>query len=63
MEAEGLAGPVTTLVGDVSSEDGVEPMVATSAWTGWARLDVVVNVAGVLSFSHTHERPSTSGTG
>jgi meso-butanediol dehydrogenase/(S,S)-butanediol dehydrogenase/diacetyl reductase len=54
VDAEGLAGPVTTLVADVSSEDGVRPMVA-AAVAELGRLDVVVNVAGVLSFSHTHQ--------
>lgn len=53
-DAEGLGGSVETLVGDVSSESGVESMV-TEAVGRLGKLDVVVNVAGVLSFSHTHE--------
>ena len=53
--AAGLSGSVSTLVGDVSSEGGVEDLVGEAiARTG--TLDVVVNVAGVLSFSHTHEQ-------
>ena len=52
---DGLAGSVSTLVGNVASEEGVADMVAeTLSRTG--SLDVVVNVAGVLSFSHTHEQ-------
>ncbi len=47
-------GSVSTLVGDVSSEDGVQRMVAESL-NRLGKLDVVANVAGVLSFSHTHE--------
>jgi NAD(P)-dependent dehydrogenase (short-subunit alcohol dehydrogenase family) len=54
MESEGLMGTVTTLVGDVGSEDGVTTMVSTAAGQ-LGGLDVVANVAGVLSFSHTHE--------
>jgi NAD(P)-dependent dehydrogenase (short-subunit alcohol dehydrogenase family) len=46
---------VSTLVGDVGSEAGVEQLVVESV-TLLGRLDVVVNVAGVLSFSHTHEQ-------
>jgi meso-butanediol dehydrogenase/(S,S)-butanediol dehydrogenase/diacetyl reductase len=54
VDAEGLLGSVTPLVGDVGSEAGVQRLVAESvALLG--KLDVVVNVAGVLSFSHTHE--------
>ncbi len=53
-ESTGLAGSVTTLVGDVSTEHGVTSMVDASA-DRLGGLDVVVNVAGVLSFSHTHE--------
>jgi meso-butanediol dehydrogenase / (S,S)-butanediol dehydrogenase / diacetyl reductase len=54
-EAEDLSGSVTTLVGNVGSERGVESLVADSV-TRLGTLDVVVNVAGVLSFSHTHEQ-------
>jgi meso-butanediol dehydrogenase / (S,S)-butanediol dehydrogenase / diacetyl reductase len=53
-EASGLAGTITTRVGDVSTEDGVVSMVNASV-DQLGALDVVVNVAGVLSFSHTHE--------
>jgi meso-butanediol dehydrogenase/(S,S)-butanediol dehydrogenase/diacetyl reductase len=54
VDAEGLSGSITTLVGDVGSESGVQSLVAASV-ERLGRLDVVVNVAGVLSFSHTHE--------
>jgi meso-butanediol dehydrogenase/(S,S)-butanediol dehydrogenase/diacetyl reductase len=54
VEARGLPAPLTTMVGDVSSEAGVRTMVG-AALAELGRLDVVVNVAGVLSFSHTHE--------
>ncbi len=54
VEAEGLRGSIGTLIGDVGSEAGVERLVAESV-EQLGRLDVVVNVAGVLSFSHTHE--------
>jgi meso-butanediol dehydrogenase/(S,S)-butanediol dehydrogenase/diacetyl reductase len=53
-EAEGLSGSIATRPGDVSSEEGVKTMVA-DAVRHLGRLDVVANVAGVLSFSHTHE--------
>jgi NAD(P)-dependent dehydrogenase (short-subunit alcohol dehydrogenase family) len=53
--AAGLSGSVSTLVGDVSSEAGVEELVG-GALARLGSLDVVVNVAGVLSFSHTHEQ-------
>ena len=52
--AGGTAGSLTTLVGDVSTEEGVVALVTTSV-DRLGGLDVVVNVAGVLSFSHTHE--------
>ncbi len=55
-ETGGLSGSVSTLVGDVGSENGVEMLVAESM-NRLGSLDVVVNVAGVLSFSHTHEQP------
>jgi meso-butanediol dehydrogenase / (S,S)-butanediol dehydrogenase / diacetyl reductase len=54
VDAEGLGGSITTVVGDVGSEAGVKSLVAASV-ERLGRLDVVVNVAGVLSFSHTHE--------
>jgi NAD(P)-dependent dehydrogenase (short-subunit alcohol dehydrogenase family) len=54
VDTAGLPAPVTVLVGDVSSEDGVRRTVE-EARAQLGRLDVVVNVAGVLSFSHTHE--------
>ena len=54
-ETDDLTGSVSTLVGDVGSEAGVEQLVVESV-TLLGRLDVVVNVAGVLSFSHTHEQ-------
>ncbi len=54
-ETGGLLGSVSTLVGDVGSEDGVERLVAESV-DRLGTLDIVVNVAGVLSFSHTHEQ-------
>ena len=54
-EAEGLSGSVTTLVGDVGSEAGVEH-AGRRIGRPAGPLDVVVNVAGVLSFSHTHEQ-------
>jgi meso-butanediol dehydrogenase/(S,S)-butanediol dehydrogenase/diacetyl reductase len=54
VDSEGLVGSVATLVGDVSSEAGVVAMVSTAA-RQLDGLDVVANVAGVLSFSHTHE--------
>ena len=53
-EAEGLEGSVVTRVGDVSTEAGVTELVA-GAVAELGRLDVLANVAGVLSFSHTHE--------
>jgi meso-butanediol dehydrogenase / (S,S)-butanediol dehydrogenase / diacetyl reductase len=53
-EAGTLAGSISTLVGDVSSEAGVLAIMST-ATDRLGGLDVLVNVAGVLSFSHTHE--------
>ena len=47
-------GSIITLPGDVSTEQGVIAIV-TGAADQLGGLDVVVNVAGVLSFSHTHE--------
>ncbi len=54
VDAEGASGSISTLVGDVSTEEGVVALVSTSV-DRLGGLDVVVNVAGVLSFSHTHE--------
>jgi NAD(P)-dependent dehydrogenase (short-subunit alcohol dehydrogenase family) len=54
VDSEGLEGSVATLIGDVSSEDGVVALVSTAV-RQLDGLDVVANVAGVLSFSHTHE--------
>ncbi len=56
LEAELAGGPgfCSALVADVSSEPGVAALVATSV-ERLGSLDVVVNVAGILSFSHTHE--------
>ena len=53
-DVHGATGSLTTLVGDVSTEEGVVALV-TSSVDRLGGLDVVVNVAGVLSFSHTHE--------
>jgi NAD(P)-dependent dehydrogenase (short-subunit alcohol dehydrogenase family) len=53
-EAEERTGSITTLVGDVGSEEGVRSLVA-EAVDRLGRLDVVANVAGVLTFGHTHE--------
>jgi NAD(P)-dependent dehydrogenase (short-subunit alcohol dehydrogenase family) len=53
-EAEGLAGSIAARRGDVSTEEGVQALVE-GALGVVDHLDVVVNVAGVLSFSHTHE--------
>src|ERR1019366_2236108 len=44
------AGVVTGLVGDVGSEEGAERLVA-EAVERLGHLDVLVNAAGVLSFS------------
>jgi meso-butanediol dehydrogenase/(S,S)-butanediol dehydrogenase/diacetyl reductase len=54
VDSEGMEGSVATLIGDVSSEDGVVALVSTAV-RQLDGLDVVANVAGVLSFSHTHE--------
>ncbi|HZM55017.1 MAG TPA: SDR family oxidoreductase [Acidimicrobiales bacterium] len=54
VDADGLGRSVTSLVADVSSESGIRAMVA-EAVDRLGKLDVVVNVAGILSFSHTHE--------
>lgn len=54
-EGEGLQGSVSALAGDVSSESGVQALVSESL-TRLGGLDVVVNAAGVLSFSNTHQQ-------
>jgi meso-butanediol dehydrogenase/(S,S)-butanediol dehydrogenase/diacetyl reductase len=48
------AGTVTPVFGDVGSEEGVRGLLA-EALGRLGHLDVVVNAAGVLSFSHSHE--------
>ncbi len=53
-ESEGLGGSVTALVGDVSTEAGVRSLVGSSLAT-LGSLDVVANVAGILSFGHSHD--------
>ncbi len=53
-EAAGLSGSIVARPGDVSSEDGVKAIVSGAVDT-LGSLDVVVNVAGVLSFGHSHE--------
>jgi meso-butanediol dehydrogenase / (S,S)-butanediol dehydrogenase / diacetyl reductase len=53
-EADGLAGSITARPGDVSTEDGVRAIVSGAVGI-LGSLDVLVNVAGVLSFSHAHE--------
>jgi meso-butanediol dehydrogenase/(S,S)-butanediol dehydrogenase/diacetyl reductase len=47
-------GSIHTVVADVSTEAGVQALVS-GAVDQLGKLDVVVNVAGVLSFSHSHE--------
>jgi len=53
-EAGAMAGSITALPGDVSTEAGVRAIVS-GALGALGSLDVLVNVAGVLSFSHAHE--------
>ncbi len=53
-DAKGLGGSVTTITADISTEGAVRAMV-DEAIASLDRLEVVANVAGVLSFSHTHE--------
>ena len=53
-ECESLGSTVTSSVVNVASEDEVVAMVA-GAVEAHGRLDVVVNVAGILQFGHTHE--------
>ena len=53
-EAAGLSGSVTVQPGDVSTEAGVRSIVS-GAVAGLGSLDVLVNVAGILSFGNSHE--------
>jgi meso-butanediol dehydrogenase/(S,S)-butanediol dehydrogenase/diacetyl reductase len=53
--SDAAPGRITPLVADVSSEAGVVRLVEGSIEV-LAGLDVVVNAAGILSFSHTHEQ-------
>jgi len=53
-ESEGLEGSVTALLGDVSTEVGVRSLVGSSLGI-LGSLDVVANVAGILSFGHSHD--------
>jgi NAD(P)-dependent dehydrogenase (short-subunit alcohol dehydrogenase family) len=53
-ETDGGSGSIHVRAADVSSADAVAELVSSAVST-LGRLDVVVNVAGVLSFSHTHE--------
>ncbi len=53
-DADPEEGQITALVADVASESGASRLVAESVEI-LGGLDVVVNAAGVLSFSHTHE--------
>ena len=55
VDAHPGGGRITPLVGDVASETGAARLVAESV-EALGGLDVVVNAAGVLSFSHTHEQ-------
>jgi meso-butanediol dehydrogenase/(S,S)-butanediol dehydrogenase/diacetyl reductase len=53
-EAGDLPGSIVAQPGDVSTEDGARAIVSGAVATLGA-LDVLVNVAGILSFSHSHE--------
>ena len=53
-EATGRRGSITARSGDVSTEAGVRSIVS-GAVAELGSLDVLVNVAGILSFSHAHE--------
>jgi NAD(P)-dependent dehydrogenase (short-subunit alcohol dehydrogenase family) len=55
-EIDGESGSIHTRAADVSAAEAVDELVTSTVGT-LGRLDVVVNVAGVLSFSHTHEHP------
>jgi len=54
-DGETGGGRIIPVPGDVSSEAGVEVLVSESV-NALGQLDVVINAAGVLSFSHTHEQ-------
>lgn len=54
--AAGASGSIHPAAGNVADEASVIAMVAAAA-EHLGRLDLVVNVAGVLSFSHSHELP------
>jgi meso-butanediol dehydrogenase/(S,S)-butanediol dehydrogenase/diacetyl reductase len=53
-EADGLSGSILAQPGDVSTEDGARAIVSGAVAT-LGSLDVLANVAGILSFSHSHE--------
>ena len=53
-EADGSAGSIEARPGDVSTEDGVKAIVS-GAVESLGSLDVLANVAGILSFGHSHE--------
>jgi NAD(P)-dependent dehydrogenase (short-subunit alcohol dehydrogenase family) len=53
--SDAALGRIAPLVADVSTEAGVVRLVEGSVEV-LAGLDVVVNAAGILSFSHTHEQ-------
>lgn len=53
-EAAESPGSIVALPGDVSSEDGARAIVSGALET-LGSLDVLVNVAGILSFGHSHE--------
>ena len=53
-EAEPMTGSIIARPGDVSTEHGVQSIVG-GAVDELGSLDVLVNVAGILSFSHAHE--------
>lgn len=53
-EAGDLVGSIATVEADVGSEESVRALVS-DAVDRLGGLDVVVNAAGVLSFSHSHE--------
>ncbi len=55
-DVDDLPGTIVPAVGDVGDESAVVAMV-TDAVAELGKLDVVANIAGVLSFSHTHELP------
>ncbi|WP_269856213.1 SDR family NAD(P)-dependent oxidoreductase [Streptomyces sp. RPT161] len=53
-EADGLAARLTTVALDIADEASVERVVG-DAVSGLGGLDVVVNAAGILRSSHTHQ--------